>query len=261
MAILVGRPKQEIKERAKVIRAEYLSTKSRFERESGRTLHQSKLEEQAEICPICSRPIEVSSGAICEMDHAVSIYIYAQSRMPLGYAVQVANSWENLIVVHVECNTAKGRQEIEEFRERLEAGKDVLPDIAQVGVLKRAKPYQPTGNKRGRPKGSKCGYRYRKFVDPQKSKENRKTNYERAKENDTGYFAPEVREKNRTRGHQAKAKGIGIFSFSRERMSEISSKGGSFGNHNRWHVRRGISNPNCKLCQGALADVAPKESL
>lgn len=31
---------------------------------------------------------------------------------------------------------------------------------------------------------------------------------------------------------------------------EAESQGGSFGNHKRWHTKRGITDPDCRFCNG-----------
>ncbi|WP_181312485.1 hypothetical protein [Nocardioides campestrisoli] len=38
---------------------------------------------------------------------------------------------------------------------------------------------------------------------------------------------------------------------------EAESRGGSYGNHVRWHARRGVTDPDCEHCSGRVPDQAP----
>jgi hypothetical protein len=67
------------------------------------------------------------------------------------------------------------------------------------------------------------------------------------KENSAGIFAPGMQAKGgRTQGRKNKENSTGIFA------PGVSAKGGRIANHLRWHTKRGIVNPNCKLCQASL---------
>jgi len=60
-----------------------------------------------------------------------------------------------------------------------------------------------------------------------------------AEKTDDGYFLPGYIERNPTRAE--------VSARSAE-LAEAGSESGSFGNHRRWHVRRGITKPDCPHC-------------
>jgi hypothetical protein len=121
MSVIVGRPKSEVEERSNIIRLDF---NKRYNLEELR--EQLLYREQAEICEICKRWVQDSSGVICVVDHATSIYIFASWNGSIEEACEHANALKNLVAVHTWCNASKNAQDLEEFLEQIEAGEIVL---------------------------------------------------------------------------------------------------------------------------------------
>lgn len=233
MAIWAGRPKDEIKERVKVIRTH--TAKLMWRWGGGVRVQQKKFDDQAGVCPLCDLPMEKED---LDLDHAISIYVYAQSRMPIEDAARTANLWGNIIAVHPVCNMAKGSLDIEEFKERAEAGEAslsrFLPDVLPVGV-------SPTTI----------------WLHQ---------NTERASEKHNKYHVPYgtslscalcqgavvlIDQNGLKRLRYPKGRGPWLLHY---RPTQ------KVGYHNRWHVRRGITNPSCKFCQGEVEKLVSQSS-
>ena len=65
-----------------------------------------------------------------------------------------------------------------------------------------------------------------------------------------GIFDPAVcRQGGITQGRHNKEKGLGYCGLTLKQRSAAGRAGGPIASHNRWHVKRGITNPHCELCR------------
>jgi hypothetical protein len=71
-----------------------------------------------------------------------------------------------------------------------------------------------------------------------------------AKKTDTGYFLPGYLKRNKSRAEVQERK---------DALAEEGSEAGRLGNHDRWHVQRGIVNPDCEFCSSGNHRVDPME--
>jgi 5-methylcytosine-specific restriction endonuclease McrA len=108
--MIIGRPKSEIIERTKRIRTALLRCEQ---------IRKIKWEQQHGVCLICRNQIESSDGLFCALGHATSVYIWAEQDIPIEEAIARANTEENLVALHVDCNSRQGALELEEFLERV----------------------------------------------------------------------------------------------------------------------------------------------
>ncbi len=114
--ILVGRPKAEIEERSKLIRAAFKPTDA---------LRDRLFDDARGICILCHQPLQ--REALNEIDHLVSVYFWAEQRdLSIEEMIHRANEENNLALVHSECNAAKNVLEWEEFARMRDAGEIII---------------------------------------------------------------------------------------------------------------------------------------
>jgi 5-methylcytosine-specific restriction endonuclease McrA len=113
--ILVGRPRVEIEQRSKLIRAAFKPVSA---------LRDKLFEKAHGICILCHRPMQ--KDAPNEIDHLISVYFWAEQHEPIEEMIRRANEENNLALVHSECNTAKSTLEWEEFARLRDAGEIVV---------------------------------------------------------------------------------------------------------------------------------------
>lgn len=165
-------------------------------------------------CVLCDLPLQ--REAPNEIDHLVSVYCWAEQAISIEEMIHRANNEENLALVHSECNAAKHVLEWEEFDRAVKAGEIVIgePRRWTPDEIERQKQWL---SKRGR-KGGRI----------------------------SGPLAVKS-------GQLARVSPLG--GLSRIRLHGLPStpegrtKGAATTNHIRWHIRRGIKNPACRLCQ------------
>jgi hypothetical protein len=114
--ILVGRPREEIEARSKMIRAAFRPTEA---------LREGLFLAANGVCILCRLPLQ--REALNEIDHLVSVYYWAEQRdLSIKEMIHEANQENNLALVHSECNAAKNVLEWEEFARQLKAGEIVI---------------------------------------------------------------------------------------------------------------------------------------
>ena len=77
-------------------------------RDRSTELKDAKFDSQSGRCMICLDDLLGLDGSVSVLDHAVSVYNWAEQHMPLQEAAQYANSVSNLVLTHLECNIRKG---------------------------------------------------------------------------------------------------------------------------------------------------------
>src|SRR5208282_4416272 len=126
--MLIGRPKSEIQERSKQIRADF---RKRWGKSRRKDLKRDLFVRQSNKCPVCGQPLSASgrilwnreSGETREVDfllyvdHAISVWIWAETALPIEEACRQANEECNLQLVHAACDRLKSSQDHEEFME------------------------------------------------------------------------------------------------------------------------------------------------
>jgi hypothetical protein len=253
--MLVGRHKQEIKERSKAIRQDF---ERRYNRDE---LREQLCREQEGICAICKKPMQDSCSVICVVDHAASIYIWAQSQISVEEACEYANARKNLVATHIPCNTIKREQDLEEFLDRIETdgikfGEVLTLTEDQITELmdEQSERGRIAGRIGGRIGGRKAAENGRiqaigRVYGPiygLKNVENGRSQGSKNRENghlDRIRLLPRFKEALR----ENKENGIGIF------KAGIASSGGRTSCHRKWHINRGISKPyTCILCAASL---------
>jgi 5-methylcytosine-specific restriction endonuclease McrA len=121
--LIVGRPKSEIKQRSSQIRHALCIDDIRRE---------AMFNKQFRLCPLCTRELSGCSSVEAEVDHAVSVYIWAEQHMDIQDAIRYANDENNLILVHPSCNSQKNALDIETFRERIDSGEIVPGELPRL---------------------------------------------------------------------------------------------------------------------------------
>lgn len=114
--IVNSRPKNEIEERSKAIRADFVR---RYDTD---LLRQELFDAQSGLCAICKEAVQSADSVVCAIDHAVPVFLYASWDFPIEEASGYANARRNLLVTHIACNTVKKHADFEEFVERLDSG-------------------------------------------------------------------------------------------------------------------------------------------
>jgi hypothetical protein len=150
--LILSRPKHEVEERTRAIRADFARRYNLDE------LREQLYREQEGICAICTKPIQDSCGAICAVDHAISVYMIANWGWKTEKAIEVANARCNLLAVHVACNSQKREADYEELIEQIQRGEIVLGQVQlltadQIAVLVDAS--KERARKAGRASGKK----------------------------------------------------------------------------------------------------------
>lgn len=269
MSLIVGRLKAEVEERSKVIRTDLLKRYDLGE------LREQLYMEQESICAVCNKPMQGSSSALCEVDHATSVYIYASWSGSIEEACEHANARKNLAAAHVPCNRTKRQQELEEFHEKVESGEIVLgevPLLTEHRIRELRDQLSENGRKAGRIGGRKAvesGQLAHARSLPQ-SKEAQRIVGRKAVE--SGHMTrmsslPQTKEARRQNGRKNVESGR-IQGLKNVESGQIQALGHMYGRiqglksvesglltkgrHTRWHVNRGISKPECALCAAAL---------
>jgi hypothetical protein len=97
------------------------------------------------LCLICWHPLNEDW---LQVDHAISVYMRAESSLSIEDAVQ-ANLRQNLIAVHPACNSIKGGLDYEEFMAHLESG-DLTIGAPELMTPERVKQLKDEMSERGR---------------------------------------------------------------------------------------------------------------
>jgi hypothetical protein len=156
--MIIGRPKAEITERARLIR-------TAFNRLNKDALRQKFVETQSGICFRCGNPLESEEGVFSELGHITSVLDYAACSMPIEDAIKHANCEGNLALLHASCNRS---QSAADLQEELEQGAQLdAPKKMTSGEMERRREQAGAG---GRISG--------------------RINGRKNKENGTGFFAP-----------------------------------------------------------------------
>lgn len=114
--IIAGRPKVEVEERSKIIRAAFRPTDA---------LREGLFYARNGKCILCHQPLQ--KDALNEIDHLVSVYFWAeQPDLSIEEMIYRANQENNLALVHSECNAAKSTWEWEEFGRMRDAGEIII---------------------------------------------------------------------------------------------------------------------------------------
>jgi hypothetical protein len=233
--MMIGRPKSEIRARVKVIRLD-------FERRyRDRDLLRTKLyEEQSGLCFLCGKTIQSTDGVLCQIEHAIPVDLYAEFDWPIEKACAEANDTKNLFAAHGPCNNAKHNRDYEEWiadsgMERLRE----VPDLSEAEIAELRKTYTERGRAGARVNREKGAG----IFAPGMAAKAASISGRKQVENKTGVFAPE----NLGKGGRANSRENKI------RAGRIGGRrggliSGRINNHNRWHTKRGIVNPNCSLC-------------
>jgi hypothetical protein len=86
-------------------------------RESVGELRAKLCEAQCDSCFLCGKWMQSRDGVIVAVDHAIPVYIWAESYLPIAEVCQYANDSKNLGAAHTECNTVKQAQDADEWFE------------------------------------------------------------------------------------------------------------------------------------------------
>lgn len=267
MSLIVGRLNPEVEERSKVIRQDF---KRRYNLAE---LREQLYREQDGICAICKKWMQDSSGVICAVDHATSVYIYASWNGSIEEACEHANELKNLAAAHVACNTVKQAQDLEEFHEKLESREIVIGEIpiwSEARVHKLMDQLFENSRKAGliggRKTAEKVGHMSRmaaiagrKNVESGRMVHMQSLPQTKEARIRTGRILGRKSVENgqlarlRTPEHQATAgRAGGLRAVESGQLASICRDGGRVSGHKRWHVNRGISKPDkCALCAAA----------
>lgn len=124
----IGHEKSVMTSRIEYIRRDFIR---QYGQERLEKLRLELCEEQNDLCILCGNHLQDRSSVITEIDHTISVYIFAESSIPIDEAARLANDRSNLAAAHVLCQRSKGALAITEWSERVEAGELELkiPDV------------------------------------------------------------------------------------------------------------------------------------
>jgi hypothetical protein len=242
---------------------------------NGQTL-ENLFEMQNRICDLCGHPIQ---DLICAaLDHSTPIIYFARLNVPIAEAAAQANDLKNLRCAHASCNHAKWTRTREEWFARGLNERD-KPQLMTESELITFRLRLGAGGRNGKKTDRvKQGRRLRdqrvgwfSRTPEQHSRDSKKGGLRAAasaKTRGTGLFSM-TREQHVQNGQKVGRQNVklrrgfwkltkaerrdlgqravdsGLLARNRAQMHPLS------GTHARWHVRRGIPNPDCVLCRPA----------
>lgn len=220
------------------------------------------------ICDLCGHEIQ---DLICAaLDHSTPVIYFARSTMPIEEAIAQANDPRNLRCAHASCNTAKNGLTREDWYRRGLNDREVprfLTDgqllelqfrlgaggrnrsIAKLTALRVNSTGVSKGGHIGGRKNVESGHMARMQTHANRAAGGRISGPKTAR-NKTGIHGRSSEQMaadgrkggrigGRITGRKFKEEGLGLFA--------VQNQG--IGPHTRWHVNRGVVNPNCDLCQ------------
>jgi 5-methylcytosine-specific restriction endonuclease McrA len=126
VSLIIGRSKEEIKARRKAVRAEFVRLYD---------LDKLRVElyaEQQGLCAICKMPLQLGDMHI---DHAISVFMFAESSLSTEEAVRQANLRNNLLGAHPSCNADKGGLDYEEHAQHLKLGETYVVNNSKLKAV------------------------------------------------------------------------------------------------------------------------------
>jgi hypothetical protein len=279
--MILRRPQQEVDERTLAIREDFRHKWNLDE------LREQLFSEQEGVCSICGKPMQDSSSVVCAVDHGVSVNTVAHWGWGIQYACDVVNAKGNLYAAHAACNTVKREEDLEEFVELVQSGEVALGEVPtltaeRIEVLRQQ--MLERCRKGGRIQGRKnvesgqlasiqslagrIGGRIAVESGHLASIRVLGGRAQGRKNVESGQLASiqslGARIGGRIGGRISGRKAVESGQLASIRTSESCSKGGRIqgrknvesghlttARHKRWHVNRGISNPDCALCVSA----------
>jgi 5-methylcytosine-specific restriction endonuclease McrA len=243
--MMIGRPKSEIRARARLIRTDLLR------RYDTNLLRAELRDEQGENCFLCGKPIQSSDSILCEIEHAIPVELYAEFDWSIEQACSQANDRKNLFAAHPRCNKSKRNRDYEEWLEQ--GGREHLREVSPLReeeIARLRKELTERSRKGGR-KQALTGTGM--FASQHRGKGGRIGGLIAGRiAVESGHLA-RIRRKNIQSGLHAHISALGArvrnALHGNPATPESCAKAGRISNHLRWHVRRGIVNPNCELCK------------
>lgn len=266
--MIVGRPRAEVDERTQAIR-------NTSRAEAG--LREQLFNQQNGKCAVCFADLPYSDNPFLTVDHCLSVMQYACSNLSIEDAILFCNDESNLCLVHVECNSAKNAYDLEDFhkliasgeimlgeprthtQEEIDAERVRLSEVGRKGGRNQPREAKAKGGRKhnelygnpatpeGRVKGGHIGGRIGGKIGGRKAVE-------------SGQLASVAAKGGHIQGRKNVEEGTDLFGMTAEQKSAAGRKAGRMGsheakatsgrlaNHIRWHVKRGIKNPDCPLC-------------
>jgi hypothetical protein len=267
--MILSRPKSELIPRMKAIRLDF---NRRYSSRSCGALRQELFDAQSGFCPICKKQMQSADSVVAQIDHAVSIFLYATWDYPIEVACKHANRKGNFILAHAACNSAKGECDLDEFeapslgepkkwtRVQIEKMREAMSERSRIqgqrnvenGHLAsiRTKENCAKGGRRNVESGqiytiatketcSKAGR-----IGGQRNVESGHIQALGRKAAESGHLASISIKGGRRNVESGHIQSLGRKAVASGHLARISTKG----SHLHWHVRRNRSTPRCSHC-------------
>lgn len=215
---------------------------------------QELLTKQKGVCDLCNQLIQDSIFA--HVDHSFPVIRYARAwDIAIEDAIRECNDLSNLRVVHILCNHRKKTLSREEWFARGLDKQEAPPLYSEEDIKKLKVAFLAHQSKAGKRGGewavlNNAGIHSLDYDGTEVSRRNGQRNVEsghlRSISSKGGKVSGAIQgQKNKESGFMSRV-GKSISGEDRQRRC---SKGGVNWSHERWHIRRNVISPTCKLCK------------